>query len=501
MKAFRLSKSKYLSGLQCHKRLWLEIHKPELAPPPTPGQQRIFDQGTTVGELATEDFPDGVLIEADYLNIPEATKQTEEALANSADVIFEGCFTHDNVLVRPDIILRNDLGSWNMIEVKSSTSVKKENIHDVAVQTWVLRGYGLEVERVFLKHINRECVYPDLSNLFKTEDITEPVEAVLPTIPEKLSEYISILENNSEPDIFIGQHCFNPYDCSFVDHCWKEVPEHSIFNVPGLRWPIKERLIQENHLTIDQLPTGIPLGNKQKEYVESLEQRKSIVNRDGISDKLHELEYPLYLLDFEADNPAVPRFEGMHPYELFPFQYSCHIISRDGKVIHKEYLHESKSDPRKLLAEALVKAIGKKGTVIAYYVPFERGVLNSLVEWFPEHSVALESIADRLWDQLDIFKKYYIDYRFKGSNSLKNVLPVIVPSMNYENLAVSDGSEAQVTWNEMIRLPETDEKSKLINELKEYCGQDTMAMVEIHYHLNRLIGFPFPSEDKPEVIV
>ena len=311
MKAFRLSKSKYLSGLQCHKRLWLEIHKPELAPPPTPGQQRIFDQGTTVGELATEEFPDGVLIEADYLNIPEATKQTEEALANSADVIFEGCFTHDNVLVRPDIILRNDLGSWNMIEVKSSTSVKKENIHDVAVQTWVLRGYGLEVERVFLKHINRECVYPDLSNLFKTEDITEPVEAVLPTIPEKLSEYISILENNSEPDVLIGQHCFNPYDCSFVDHCWKEVPEHSIFNVPGLRWPIKERLIQENHFTIDQLPTEIPLGNKQKEYVESLEQKKSIVNQDGISDKLDELEYPLYLLDFETDNPAVPRFEGM----------------------------------------------------------------------------------------------------------------------------------------------------------------------------------------------
>ena len=146
---FRLSKSKYLSGLQCHKRLWLEIQNPELASPPPPGRQRIFDQGTTVGELATEEFPDGVLIEADYLNIPDAIKQTKEALDNSVDVIFEGCFTHDNVLVRPDIILRNDLGSWNMIEVKSSTSVKKENIHDVAVQTWVLRGYGLEVERVF----------------------------------------------------------------------------------------------------------------------------------------------------------------------------------------------------------------------------------------------------------------------------------------------------------------------------------------------------------------
>jgi len=245
MKNFRLSKSKYLSGLQCHKRLWLETHKPELAPPPPPGQQRIFDQGIAVGELAREEFPDGVLIVADYLNIPEALKQTEEALDNSADFIFEGCFTYDNVIVRPDIILRNDLGSWNMIEVKSSTSVKEDNIHDVAIQTWVLRGYGLEVKRVFLKHINRDCVYPDLSNLFQTKDITQPVEVALPSVPEKLSEYKTLLDD-SEPDIPIGQHCSNPYDCPFVGYCWEDVPEHSIFNIPRLRWTVKERLLEEN---------------------------------------------------------------------------------------------------------------------------------------------------------------------------------------------------------------------------------------------------------------
>jgi len=146
MKSIRLSKSKYLSGLQCHKRLWLEIYKPELAPPPPPSQQRIFDQGTMIGELATEEFPNGILIDADYLNIPKAIKQTKEALKNFVDVIFEGCFVFENILVRPDIILRNDLGSWNMIEVKSSTGVKEVNIHDVAVQTWVLQGCGLDVK-------------------------------------------------------------------------------------------------------------------------------------------------------------------------------------------------------------------------------------------------------------------------------------------------------------------------------------------------------------------
>ncbi|MCH7763707.1 MAG: DUF2779 domain-containing protein [Candidatus Marinimicrobia bacterium] len=484
MKINRLSKSKYLSGLQCHKRLWLEIHKPELAPPPPPGEQRIFDQGTKVGELATEEFPDGVLIEADYLNIPEAVKQTEEALDNSVDVIFEGCFIFENVLVRPDIILRNDLGSWNMIEVKSSTGVKEVNIHDVAVQTWVLRGSGLEVKRVFLKHINRDCVYPDLSNLFRTDDITEPVNAVLPAIPKKLSEYKSMLDK-SEPNVSIGEHCSNPYDCQFSDYCWKDVPEHSIFTIPRLRWSVKERLIERNKITINDLSAEFPLNENQQKYIKSLEGKKPIVDRNGIKGELDKLEYPLHFLDFETDGPAIPRFDGLHPYEQFPFQYSCHILDQKGNLEHKEYLQETESDPRKSLIESLVAAIGDKGSVIAYNAGFEKGVMNKLAQWCPEYSEQLQSIIGRLWDQLVIFRKYYTDYRFKGSNSLKKVLPVMVPSMSYENLDVSDGIEAQVTWNEMIQLPDGGEKSKLIKELKEYCGQDTLAMIMIHKRLCR----------------
>ena len=475
----RFSKSKYLSGLQCHKRLWLEIHKPELAPPPPTGQQRIFDQGTAIGEMAREEFPNGVLIEADHLNIPVAIKQTEEALANSADTIFEGCFIYDDILVRPDIILQNDLGSWNLIEVKSSTSVKEMNIHDVAVQTWVLQGSGLEVKRAFLKHINRDCVYPDLSNIFKTEDLMEPVEAVLSTVPQKLSEYKSLL-SNSEPDIPIGKHCSNPYDCPFVSYCWRDVPDHSIFNISRLRWSVKERLLAENKITIDKLPADFSLNENQLKYVESFETKKPIIDRNGIKEELDKLEYPLYFLDFETDNPAVPRFDGMHPYEKFPFQYSCHILNESGSLEHIEFLHESESDPRRPLVESLTKTIGESGSVIVYHAGFERGVLSKLAQWYPEYAELLLSVIDRLWDQLDIFKKYYTDYRFKGSNSLKNVLPVIVPSMSYDDLAVSDGTEAQVTWNEMIRLPESSQKSKLINELREYCRQDTMAMVEIH---------------------
>ena len=477
--AKRLSKSKYIAGLQCNKRLWLEIHSRDLATPPPPGMQRIFDQGTAVGEMATEEFPDGVLIEADYLNIPEAIKQTKEALNNSVDIIFEGCFVHGNVLVRPDIILRNDLGSWNMIEVKSSTGVKPENIHDVAVQTWVLQGCGLDMERVFLKHINRDCVYPNLSNLFKTVDITDQVKEVISTIPNNLSEFQSIL-GKPEPDVSIGEHCTNPYSCQFAEYCWKDIPEHSIFTIPRLRWTVKERLVAENKISIDALPGDFSLNDNQLDYLKSYEIKKPIIDWNSIEGELEKLKYPLHFLDFETDGQAVPRFDGIHPYEQFPFQYSCHIMDENGSLEHFEYLHESDTDPRQLLAESLTKSIGDTGSVVAYNAGFEKGVMHKLALWCPEYAEPLQSIIDRLWDQLDIFRNYYMDHRFKGSNSLKNVLPIMIPSMSYENLAVSDGTEAQVAWNEMIQLSNGDEKNKLINELKEYCGQDTLAMVEIH---------------------
>jgi len=475
----RLSKSKYLSGLQCQKRLWLEIHHPELAPPPPPSQQRIFDQGTLVGELAREQFPGGVLIEAKYNEIPLALEQTREALNQGTEFIFEGCFIYKDVLVRPDVMKQTKNGGWCLIEVKSSTTVKEENIHDVAVQTWVLRGCGQDVERMYLMHIDRECVYPDLSNLFKSEDITGPATELLPNIPDKVEEYKSMLRG-PEPDIAIGSHCSKPYECPFSEYCWKHVPKYSIFTIPNLRWPAKERLLEENCLDIADLPPGFHLSDPQLKYVESLEKKKPVIDWDGIRAELNALEYPLYFLDFETDGPAIPRFDGMHPYEQFPFQYSCHILHSDGRLDHREYLHETLSDPRNPLLESLIETLGSKGTIIAYNAGFEKMILNKLAEWFPEYEQDIRLIIGRVLDQLIIFKKYYTDYRFKGSNSLKSVLPVLVPGMNYESLEVSNGTEAQVTWNEMIQLPPGAEKDTLIKDLLTYCGQDTLAMVEIH---------------------
>jgi hypothetical protein len=482
----RLSKSKYLAGLQCHKRLWLEIHRRELIPPVPPSQQRIFDQGTLVGELAREQFPGGVLIEADYEHLSEGAKETAVVLTQGADVIFEAVISHDGILVRPDVIRRNETGGWDLIEVKSSTGIKDIYIDDVAIQTQVLNGAGLDVRSAGLMHINTECTYPDLSNLFTIEDITELVGDALPGIPERVAELRAMLALDFEPDLQIGQHCHKPYGCEFIELCWSWVPELSIFNIPRLRWPDKAVLLEDGLVAISDLPRELRLNENQRRFVRSCELQEPVIYHDLIQEELAGLEYPLHFLDFETDNPAVPRFDGMHPYGQFPYQYSCNVLHENGDISHMEYLHESESDPRKHLVESLIDAVRKEGTVVAYNAPFEKGVIKKLVESLPEYAGELQSIADRLWDQLVIFRDYYTDYRFRGSNGLKNVLPVIVPDMSYDGMAVSDGTDAGVVWNDMIRLPDGEEKDQKILDLKEYCGQDTWAMVQIHRVLEGL---------------
>ena len=196
--------------------------------------------------------------------------------------------------------------------------------------------------------------------------------------------------------------------------------------------------------------------------------------------ELDRLQYPLYFLDFETFGPAVPRFDGLHPYEQYPFQYSCHIMDADQHVTHKEYLHTDKTDPRLPLAGSLIDTLEDAGTIVAYNAGFEKGVIAKLATVSPQYSKELEAINKRFWDQLNIFRRYYSDYRFKGSNGLKSVLPVVVPGMGYSNLDVQEGSQAQLVWGQMINQADDKKKDVLIQHLLEYCRLDTLAMVEMH---------------------
>lgn len=478
-----LTKSSYISGVHCHKRLWQETYAPERAAPMGVAQRRVVKQGTDLGVLARQRHPGGLLIQGHGAPAMHATR---DALADGAPILFEAAFVHDDVLVRCDILTQDVDGGWALIEVKGSTSVKPEHIQDLAIQFHVLAGAGLPVTSTHLMHVNRsDCVFPELDNLFTTVDVTGQVLAAADDVPQRLLHLRAILAG-AEPDFAVGAHCDTPYLCPFHGHCWRDVPATSILFVPRLRDSVIQSLMQQNILHVHQLPAGLSLTEQQRRYVHCVTEGEPFVDRPGIRQRMCALQFPLHFFDFETDAPAMPRFAGMRPYDKLPFQYSCHVLHEDGRLEHHDYIHTSPADPRPALVDALARDILPTGSVVAYNAQFERSVLQDLAQALPAAAPMLRGIVERLWDQLDIFRHHYTMAEFRGSNSIKHVLPALIPELTYQDLAIQKGDDAQAIWAEMVQCTDEERRAQLVADLRAYCQRDTLAMVALHHHLARL---------------
>jgi hypothetical protein len=489
-KPARLSKSQYVRGLQCHKALWLYRNRKDLIPEVDPSQQMIFDQGQEVGLLAHKRFPGGVLIAEDHTQVKEALASTSAAIKAGAKTLYEAGAIYENVLVRTDIIERTkDKKAWDLIEVKSSTGVKDVYLNDVAVQRYVLEGAGFPIRKAFLMHINNQYVRSgkiDPRELFTLEDVTSESGKLLKMVPAHLKGMQAMLAKVAGPSIEIGAHCLDPYPCEFIGHCWARVPEYSVFNLGSARFEKKIALWRSGIESVADIPDDYALSGAQAIQVSVAKSGRPHIDSPAIAEMLAEITYPLFFLDFETINPGLPPYDGLRPFQQLPFQASVHIQQRNGgQVKHEEFLDDGKQDPRPALIEFLVRAIGAKGTVIAYNKGFEGNCLKELTDSAPGRAKQLFSMRDRLWDLAGPFRKaHYVHPGFEGSWSIKNVLPVLVPSMTYEGMPIHDGGGAQVAYlNLMSGKLSPAETRTTIKQLKEYCGQDTLAMVKLLRHL------------------
>lgn len=481
----RLSKSRFLSGLQCRRRLWLEVHRRDLASAPSEATQRIFDTGHEVGRLAQERFPGGVLIDPPHYEVERALRETEEAIRTGATVLYEPAFLHDNILVRVDILQRGEDEGWNLIEVKSSTGTSETNLADAAVQRHVLTGAGLRVGAVYVMHLNRQCRYPDLSDLFVLDEVTERIEPVWERVETRIPEFNRLIGEPEMPEVPVGSHCRKPYECPFISQCWSGVAEPSIYTIPRINRRKADALAARGIVSLSELPADVSLSENQQRYVDLIRSGEPEIDWEAIDQELSKLRFPLHFLDFETMADAVPRLEGLGPYDSYPFQYSLHTLTVDGEVEHREYLHPDTDDPRRPVMESLIRAIGAEGSIVAYNASFEKRVIAELGDRFPEHRRLLRSYSGRLWDLLDIFRYHYHDPRFAGSNSIKRVLPVLVPELSYGDLDVQSGDLAQVAWSEMVQTEDDGHRLKLDHALREYCRLDTWAMVRLYQVLRQ----------------
>jgi predicted RecB family nuclease len=474
----RLSKSRYLSGLQCPKRLYLEIHARALATPFDEGTQAILDAGTEVGELARERYPGGLLVDVDYFKVEAGLARTAALVADPAvRVLYEGFIAFDDVVVRPDILVRSGGNRWRLIEVKSTAQAKPEHRDDLAIQTYVLTGAGLTLDAMCLLHLNTNYVYPggrfDLAQLFQEEDLTREVRDRQPAIPARLAEMRRAVSAPSAPSIEPDDHCFTPYECPFWEYCTKDKPDRWIYHLPGSRRAVQE-LFARGIETIDEIPIGYPLQLIQQRVRDNVEWIGP-----GLKAALKTVEYPVHHLDFETVGSAIPLYPNTRPYQVIPFQWSNHVESEDGSIRHEDYLCGGPDDPREELAVALLKSIGQKGSVCTY-TGYEQSVLTGLADALPHLRQDLLRVRARLWDLHPIIKAHYYHPAFNGSYSIKAVLPAVVPHLAYDDLEIQEGTMASLQFYRMVFDDgEAAEKARLRTALLKYCERDTLAMVEL----------------------
>jgi len=480
----RLSKSKVVLGLQCPKALYLSVHQASLADEISDSQQMIFDQGHEVGILAQKFYPGGILIDAPYNDSPLALKQTQDAINAGTNTIYEATFVHEDVLVKIDILNRRSTKhAWEIIEVKSSTQVKDVHIPDAAVQAWVIRGAGFKLKSVSIMTINNQCTYPDLSNLFNVEDVTEQADSLCGDIPTTVSKFKKLLGSTKPPKVDIGPHCDDPYGCGFKTHCWSacKISDVSIFDIPRLSADAKWESYRAGKVDLKSLDPD-DFNATQSRMIECTVAKKRFVDCSAIAKAIKSWKYPLSFLDFETIGHAIPRYKGQRPYQQLPFQFSCHIRNKpSGKIMHCEYLHSTDTDPREAISRALVELVPESGSVVAYNMGFESAVLKTLAELFPKYRKGLLNIVDRLVDPLPIFRSSVYDPGFRGSFSIKQVAPAILgKSASYEEMDVGGGTEAQSAYMEMIN-PSTEKKRKeeIRKGLIDYCTKDTKGMVDL----------------------
>ena len=480
----RLSKSKVVLGLQCPKALYLSVHQANLADDISDSQQMIFDQGHEVGILAQKYYPGGVLIDAPYKDSPLALMQTQDAIAAGTNTIYEATFIHGDVLVKIDILNRKSpKHAWEIVEVKSSTQVKDVHIPDAAVQAWVVRGAGFKLKSVSIMTINNQCTYPDLSDLFNVTDVTKEVDAYRSDIPPIVAKFKKLLGSTKSPKVDIGPHCDDPYSCGFKTHCWSacKISDVSIFDIPRLSTDAKWESYRAGKIDLKSLDPD-DFNATQSRMIECTVAKKRFVDSNAIAKALKAWKHPLSFLDFETIGYAIPRYNGQRPYQQLPFQFSCHIQKTSrGKLGHCEYLHSTDTDPREDISRTIVELVPESGSVVAYSMGFESGVLKTLADLFPKYRNGLLNIVDRLVDPLPIFRSSVYDPGFRGSFSIKQVAPAILgKSASYEEMDIGGGTEAQSAYMEMIN-PSTEKKRReeLRRGLIEYCTKDTKGMVDL----------------------
>ena len=496
MKNLYLSKSKYCKCVQCKKILWLKKYKPEVAVESE--KDAVFDNGNKVGQLAKGLF--GKYEDVEYNeNLNIMIEKTNELLKNKPNIITEASFNYNNNFCSVDI-LKNDVDGVEIYEVKSSTKIHDTFLDDVSYQYYVLDSLGLNVKKACLIYINNTDYIRgeelELDKLFKIEDLTDIAISKKAEIETNIKEFNKFMEahnKDNEPNIDIGIKCTEPYMCDFWKYCTRNLPKTNVFDIGGMHKTKKFEKYYEGKISFEDLQFE-DLNQKYLEQINfELNNLKPKIDKEAIEEILDSLKYPLYFLDYETYQAAIPEIVGTKAYQQLPFQYSLHIIKEEGAPVeHKEFLAEI--DDKNFIrhfAESLIKDMPENGSVIIYNKSFEPARNREIARMYPDLKDELERINSNMVDFMEPFqqRKYYMK-EMHGSASIKAVLPALYPDdseLDYHNLpVVHNGGEASNAFLS-LKGKAKEEQEEIRHGLLVYCELDTYAMVKIWERFKKII--------------
>jgi len=435
------------------------------------------------------------LIQQGYLVEREAKEFAKRYLlpnysTDDNDLVMQKTFIDGDFEARSDILIRNSkTNKWDIYEVKSVTKPESEHYYDTTFQSIVMEKH-IDIENIFILHVNNEYVRQgdfDLAQFLIAENVNGKVQELKEETLNMMKECQMLVATHNYKT---ATECYKPKECRCKELCFPNLPDDSIYNLSRVTEKKIIELREMDILDIKDVPDDYKLTTNQKIQVEVAKRNAILADKKAIKEELANLSYPIYFLDYETYDPAIPMYDGYKPYQQMVFQYSLHVLeSADDKSLkHYEYVVKDTCEPCKELVADLQTHIGKEGSVIVWYKAFECTRNKEMGEICTDFKDFLEDLNGRVYDFMDIFKNnLYVDPKFKGSNSIKDVLPVLVPELSYKTLNIHNGSMAMVGWYKMVYENSTaQEKAQILKDLLVYCEQDTLAMVRIWEFLKKL---------------
>ena len=470
----QLSKTDFIQYLNCPESLWALKHDPDNYPH---GEFPAFTQKLTREGYEVECY------------VQEYFRQN-----GRQGVCFQAVFkSNDGLFARVDVLEKTSKDEVILYEIKSSNKVSTDSSHnhvkDACFQKICAERAGQKIDRVYIVHLNGSYVRNgdvDPTELLIFADVTNQVDDMLAETEEQIDAALCFLSTKRQN--IKGCTCLQK---SRTNHCDTfsifnpNIPSPSIYSLPRLSAKKRAGLVNSGIFDLLKIPDGYSLSANQQKVVLSAKGNIPQVNRCEIRDFLSDLHFPLHFFDYETYASAVPLIDRASPHKHFPVQFSLHILDDDGTFRHEEFLEREARLPERLLS-AMQTHIGDSGSIVSWHASFEKTQNREMARLFPESADFLNDLNERMVDLEDLFKSAYVDVQFDGSTSIKKVLPVICPALNYSDLEVQDGASAMVLWKQMHTATPSD-ADEIAQTLLAYCKRDTLALVKIYRFLKSLI--------------